>query len=66
MLRLAKTFAKHSFQPVSLNRCWYLLARYRKSKTRAFTRLVSDQDSYTGISAPGIFLKYLLKFKSSR
>jgi hypothetical protein len=66
MLRLAKTFAKHPFQPVSPNRCWYLLARYRKSKARAVTRLVSDQDGYTGISVPGIVLKYLLKFESSR
>jgi len=65
MLILAKTFPKHSFQPVAPNRRRYLFTSYRKSQTGSITLLLSHQQRDTTVAVSDVVLEDLAEIDSA-
>ena len=63
---LAKALSKQPFQRISLHRGWYLFTCYRKSDTRAYARIFTNQKRDTVVANSNIVLKYLLKIDRAR
>jgi hypothetical protein len=66
MLVFTEAFPKQTFQRISPYRGRHLLSCQRKSEAGAYTAIISNQDSNTGVTATNIILKYLLKVVRSR
>ena len=63
---LAETLAKQAFQRISPDRGRYLLSCYRKSESRAVSRILAYQKRDAGIANSNIVLKNLLKIDCAR